>query len=310
MRYTAAINGFDSIVVTKLDVLDEFENIPVCVGYKTAGKDVVDMPPTVRGIEKLEPVYECVPGRNTSTFGVDSYDALPAKAKDYIAFLESRMGVEIGVRFDRSGAQPDHRAEQVEVREADGGALKRVSRARRRIGVRVLCLLALASPILLAQDAREIMRRAIEFEKQNRENWINYTYLERQFQREYDGSNKLKRDILRTYDVTNVEGSPYRRLVGATTSRSAPRSRRPSRRNSSRASRSAARRPRNSASAASPSGGDGRTGSASPSRNWRTPSHSKIAGEKMVNGRLSWIIDGRRARGISRSPRRPRSCRS
>jgi adenylosuccinate synthase len=96
LRYTAAINGFDSIVVTKLDVLDEFENIPVCVGYKTAGQEVVDMPPTVRGIEKLEPVYECVPGWNTSTFGVSSYDALPAKAKDYIAFLESRMGVEIG----------------------------------------------------------------------------------------------------------------------------------------------------------------------------------------------------------------------
>ncbi len=97
LRYTAAINGFDSIVVTKLDVLDEFENIPVCVGYKLNGQQVSDnMPPTVRDIEKLEPVYECVPGWNTSTFGVSSYDKLPAKAKDYIAFLEGRTGVEIG----------------------------------------------------------------------------------------------------------------------------------------------------------------------------------------------------------------------
>jgi adenylosuccinate synthase len=97
LRYTAAINGFDSIVVTKLDVLDEFENIPVCVGYKVNGQAVPDnMPPTVREIEKLEPVYECVPGWNTSTFGVSSYDELPAKAKDYIAFLEGRMGVEVG----------------------------------------------------------------------------------------------------------------------------------------------------------------------------------------------------------------------
>src|SRR4051812_40731425 len=96
LRYTAEINGFDSIVVTKLDVLDEFENIPVCVAYRIDGKEVAEMPPTVRDIEKIEPVYECVPGWNQSTFGISSYDELPARAKDYLAFLESRMGVEIG----------------------------------------------------------------------------------------------------------------------------------------------------------------------------------------------------------------------
>jgi adenylosuccinate synthase len=96
LRYTAAINGFDSIVVTKLDVLDAFENIPVCVAYKIGGRAVADMPPTVRDIEKIEPVYECMPGWNTSTFGVSSYEDLPARAKEYIAFLESRTGVEIG----------------------------------------------------------------------------------------------------------------------------------------------------------------------------------------------------------------------
>jgi hypothetical protein len=64
-----------------------------------------------------------------------------------------------------------------------------------------------------AQDAREIVRRSIELEKQNRDNWINYTYLERQYSKELDGSGKVKREVLRTYDVTNVEGSPYRRLV-------------------------------------------------------------------------------------------------
>jgi adenylosuccinate synthase len=96
LRYTAAINGFDSVVVTKLDVLDEFDQIPVCVGYTIGGKEAQDMPPTVREIEKIEPVYECVPGWSTSTFGVSSYDDLPAKAKNYLAFLETRTGVEIG----------------------------------------------------------------------------------------------------------------------------------------------------------------------------------------------------------------------
>jgi adenylosuccinate synthase len=96
LRYTAAINGFDSIVITKLDVLDEFEKIPVCVGYRLGGRDLIEMPSTVAEIEAMEPVYECVPGWHTSTFGVSSFDELPARAKDYIAFLESKTGVEVG----------------------------------------------------------------------------------------------------------------------------------------------------------------------------------------------------------------------
>ncbi len=96
LRYTAAINGFDSIVITKLDVLDEFDNIPVCVGYRLAGRELAEMPPTVAEIEKVEPVYECVPGWRSSTFGISSYDQLPSRAKDYLAFLESRTGVEVG----------------------------------------------------------------------------------------------------------------------------------------------------------------------------------------------------------------------
>ena len=96
LRYTAEINGFDSIVVTKLDVLDEFDEIPVCVAYRRAGRELAEMPSTVAEIETVEPVYASVPGWRTSTFGIDSYDRLPAKAKDYLAFLESRTGVEVG----------------------------------------------------------------------------------------------------------------------------------------------------------------------------------------------------------------------
>ncbi len=96
MKYTAAINGFDSLVITKLDVLDEFDKIPVCVGYRIGGQDVAEMPPTVAEVEKIEPVYECMPGWSVSTFGISSFDELPAKAKDYLAFLEERTGVEAG----------------------------------------------------------------------------------------------------------------------------------------------------------------------------------------------------------------------
>jgi adenylosuccinate synthase len=96
LRYTATINGFDSIVVTKLDVLDEFEKIPVCVAYRCDGKELSEMPATVKEIERIEPVYECVPGWRTSTFGISKYDELPEKAKEYLAFLEKVAGVEVG----------------------------------------------------------------------------------------------------------------------------------------------------------------------------------------------------------------------
>jgi adenylosuccinate synthase len=96
LRYTAAINGFDSLVVTKLDVLDEFDSIPVCVGYRAGGRELTEMPPRVAEMEKAEPVYECLPGWKSSTFGMSSWDDLPARAKDYLAFLESHAGVEVG----------------------------------------------------------------------------------------------------------------------------------------------------------------------------------------------------------------------
>jgi len=96
LRYSAAINGFDSLVITKLDVLDSLDSIPVCTGYLSGGQTVAEMPPTVAEIVKVEPVYEFVPGWRATTFGVSAYDDLPEKAKDYLAFLESRTGVEVG----------------------------------------------------------------------------------------------------------------------------------------------------------------------------------------------------------------------
>jgi adenylosuccinate synthase len=96
LRYTAAINGFDSIVVTKLDILDEFDQIPVCVGYKLGGKTIGTIPPTVAELAALEPVYDYRPGWRSSTFGMSHYEDLPAKARDYIAYLEQQTGVEVG----------------------------------------------------------------------------------------------------------------------------------------------------------------------------------------------------------------------
>lgn len=96
LRYTAMINGFDSLVITKLDVLDQFDEIPVCVGYKLNGQPVDEMPATHRAISAVEPVYEMLPGWRSSTFGLTRYEDLPSRARDYLDFLEEQIGVEIG----------------------------------------------------------------------------------------------------------------------------------------------------------------------------------------------------------------------
>jgi adenylosuccinate synthase len=96
LRYTAAVNGFDSIVVTKLDVLDGLDAIPVCVGYKLDGALTTEMPASQSALGRIEPVFETLPGWATSTVGVTEFSQLPTKARDYVKFLQDRTGVEIG----------------------------------------------------------------------------------------------------------------------------------------------------------------------------------------------------------------------
>ena len=96
LRYSAALNGFETMVVTKLDVLDELDEIPVCVGYKIGGVTTSEMPATVRELAKAEPVYEVLPGWKSSTEGISDWDRLPAAAQHYVVFLEERTGVEVG----------------------------------------------------------------------------------------------------------------------------------------------------------------------------------------------------------------------
>jgi adenylosuccinate synthase len=96
LRYAAMINGFDSLVITKLDVLDELEKVPVCVAYRQGKNKVVDIPATITGIEGLEPVYECLPGWQTPTAGISCFEKLPPRAQEYIRYLEAQTGVEVG----------------------------------------------------------------------------------------------------------------------------------------------------------------------------------------------------------------------
>jgi adenylosuccinate synthase len=96
LRYTALVNGFDSLIITKLDVLDQLEEIPVCTSYRLGGSEIREMPATYRAVEALEPVYQTLPGWRCSTRGIDRYENLPEKARAYLRCLEQCTGVEIG----------------------------------------------------------------------------------------------------------------------------------------------------------------------------------------------------------------------
>lgn len=96
LHYTAIINGFDSMIITKLDVLDDLDEIPVCVAYEVDGRRVAEMPATNAEVAHIQPVYETLPGWKTSTKGVTSLDKMPARAMDYLKFLEAKTGVEVG----------------------------------------------------------------------------------------------------------------------------------------------------------------------------------------------------------------------
>jgi len=106
LRYAGMINGISWFVVTKLDVLDELAEIPVCVGYKVDGKRTMEIPAQASGYEKIECIYEKFPGWRSSTQGITHFDRLPRAAQDYLKFLEKEAGARIGMVS--TGPDRDH----------------------------------------------------------------------------------------------------------------------------------------------------------------------------------------------------------
>lgn len=96
LRYAHSINHLSSLFVTKIDVLDYLEAIPVCVGYRYKGSPLDSMPAIAEEYAQVEPVYEEMPGWDRPTAGITEFKRLPRAAKNYIAFLEDRLDVEIG----------------------------------------------------------------------------------------------------------------------------------------------------------------------------------------------------------------------
>jgi adenylosuccinate synthase len=106
LRYAGMINGINWLVVTKLDVLDELAEIPVCAGYKINGKKTTEIPAQASGYDMIEGIYRKMPGWQTSTEGITSFDKLPRQACEYLAFLEKETGAKIGMVS--TGPDRDH----------------------------------------------------------------------------------------------------------------------------------------------------------------------------------------------------------
>ena len=97
LRYSNQVNSAEWLVVTKLDVLDELDEIPVCVGYEIDGKVSDEVPADVQGLERIKPVYTKLKGWRSSTEGITEFDKLPQAARDYLRFQERESGAKIGM---------------------------------------------------------------------------------------------------------------------------------------------------------------------------------------------------------------------
>jgi len=97
LRYAGMINGISWLVVTKMDVLDELAEIPVCVAYKVDGKKTDEVPPQDSGFGKIECVYHNMRGWQTSTQKITKLEKLPNTAREYLAFIEKETGARLGL---------------------------------------------------------------------------------------------------------------------------------------------------------------------------------------------------------------------
>ena len=97
LRRSIVNSSVSGLCVTKLDVLDELETIRICVGYEIDGEPVAGLPVVVDRFAECEPVYEDVPGWQSSTVGIKDYKELPVNARDYLARIEELAGVPVDI---------------------------------------------------------------------------------------------------------------------------------------------------------------------------------------------------------------------
>ena len=97
VKYAAALNSLDHLAITRLDILDSFDELKICVGYTIDGKAVKGFPADLKKLAQCQPVYETMPGWKEDISGIREYDQLPAAARAYVERIAAVTGVPLGI---------------------------------------------------------------------------------------------------------------------------------------------------------------------------------------------------------------------
>ena len=97
VRYAAALNSFDYLAITRLDILDGMEEIKVCTGYEYEGKEVEEYPADLKFLGKITPVYKTFKGWKEKISDIRDYNELPALCREYLEGISKLIGVPIGI---------------------------------------------------------------------------------------------------------------------------------------------------------------------------------------------------------------------
>jgi adenylosuccinate synthase len=97
LRHAMRVNSLTEIALTKLDVLDTFEEVKVCVAYKIDGEVIRNYPDTVERLAQVEPVYETLSGWMSSTEGITEFSQLPATAQELVKIVERETGIPVSM---------------------------------------------------------------------------------------------------------------------------------------------------------------------------------------------------------------------
>ena len=97
LRNAVRLNSLTGLAITKLDVLDDLDEIKICTGYEHNGTKISDFPPEIKVLQECTPVYESHPGWKQDTSGITEFDDMPEKAKKYLARVEELSNVKIKI---------------------------------------------------------------------------------------------------------------------------------------------------------------------------------------------------------------------
>ncbi|MDX1671762.1 MAG: adenylosuccinate synthase [Balneolaceae bacterium] len=97
LKYAVKVNGIDELTITKIDVLDDLDEVKLCRAYHVDGKETTSYPVDLHRLEQVTPVYKTMPGWKTALPGIDSYEDLPAATRNYLDYIQEYLGIELKI---------------------------------------------------------------------------------------------------------------------------------------------------------------------------------------------------------------------